>query len=294
LDKTEDDLKDLNSKVSDIGKTLEEAKDTLETVTEDIASLIAGIKDLDKKVAVATDLRKKEHEEYKESVTANVAAKKLLEIAGNRLAKFYTPKLYVAPKVDMSEDQRIAVNFGVEEAPPATEFVQVRSHVASSAAPPPPPETWDAYQKQSEGHGGVVALINMLKADLEKEINESKVEEKGAQAEYEAFIADSASKRTTDVKVLGNKESVKAELEASIQKLTSDEKSTKAEAYVKAETLRDLHIECDWLLSNFEVRKDARASEADALKNAKAVLAGADYSLVQTGSSSRLLFQKSK
>merc|ERR1719410_567624 len=227
-------------------------------------------------------------------MTANVAAKRVLEIAANRLAKFYTPKLYVAPTVDMSEEQRIAVNFGVEEAPPAPEFVQVSSHVASSAAPPPPPETWDAYQKQSQGHGGVVALINMLKADLEKEINESKVEEKGAQADYESFVADSASKRTSDVKALGNKESVKAELEASIQKLTDDEKSTKAEAYVKAETLHDLHVECDWLLSNFKVRESARASEAEALKNAKAVLAGADYSLVQTGSSSHLLLRKSK
>jgi len=294
LDKTEDDFKNLDRKVSDIGKALEEAKDTLETVTEDIVSIVAGIQDTDKKVEEATVLRKKEHADYKESMTANVAAKMVLEIAGNRLAKFYTPKLYVPAKVEMSEDQRIAVNFGVEEAPPAVEFVQVRSHTASSAAPPPPPETWDAYQKQNEGHGGVVALINMLKVDLEKEITESKVEEKDAQGEYEAFIADSASKRTTDVTVLGNKEYVKAELEASIQKLTGDEKSTKVEAYSKAETLRDLHVECDWLLSNFAVRKNARASEAEALKNAKAVLAGADYSLVQTGSSSRQLLRKLK
>jgi len=294
LDKTEDSYKSLDRKVSDIGKALEQAKDTLETVTEDIASLVAAIRDTDKKVAEATDLRKTEHAEYKESTASNVAAKKVLGIASNRLAKFYTPKLYVAPKVDMSEEQRISVNFGVEEAPPAPEFVQVRSHTASSAAPPPPPETWDAYQKQNEGHGGVVALLNMLKTDLEKQISESKVEEKDAQAEYEEFIADSASKRTTDVTVLGNKEYVKAELEASIEKLTGDEKSTKAEAYAKAETLKDLHVECDWLLSNFGVRKDARASEADALKNAKAVLAGADYSLMQTGSSSRRLLRKQK
>ena len=38
---------------------------------------------------------------------------------------------------------------------------------------------------------------------------------------------------------------------------------------------------CGWLLSNFEARKAARAGEVESLKNAKAVLAGADYSLVQ-------------
>jgi hypothetical protein len=43
-----------------------------------------------------------------------------------------------------------------------------------------------------------------------------------------------------------------------------------------AETLKDLHMECDWLLNNFEARKEARAGEIDALKKAKAVLSGAE------------------
>ena len=38
---------------------------------------------------------------------------------------------------------------------------------------------------------------------------------------------------------------------------------------------------CDWLNEHYEVRKTARAGEVESLKNAKAVLAGADYSLVQ-------------
>jgi len=42
-----------------------------------------------------------------------------------------------------------------------------------------------------------------------------------------------------------------------------------------------LHAECDWLMSNFDVRKEAGAGEIESLKNAKSVLAGADFSLVQ-------------
>jgi len=80
-------------------------------VIENIASLIVGIKDMDANVAVATDLCMKEHEEYKESMTANVTAKKLLDTAGNRLAIRH-PNAIGTPKVDMSEDQRIAENFG--------------------------------------------------------------------------------------------------------------------------------------------------------------------------------------
>ena len=37
----------------------------------------------------------------------------------------------------------------------------------------------------------------------------------------------------------------------------------------------------------FDVRKEARTSEIDALGKAKAVLSGADYSFVQTGASRR-------
>jgi len=278
LDKTEDELKTLEKTVDDLGKALSNAQEAMASLADDIASLVDGIKALDKQVTEATVIRKAEHAEYKEAMSANVAARKLLDLAGNRLAKFYTPKLFVAaPKVETSEE------------PPA--FVEVRSHKVNKvnkAAPPPPPETWGAYKAEQQAHGGVVALLNMLKADLDKEITASRVEEKGAQAEYEAYMADSASKRTADVKALGNKEYAKAELGASIEKMSTREKSTKDEAMVKAETLRDLHLECDWLITNYEVRKEARADEVDALKNARAVLAGADYSLVQTGSVSHL------
>jgi len=43
------------------------------------------------------------------------------------------------------------------------------------------------------------------------------------------------------------------------------------EVLATAETLKSLHLEFDWLVSNFQVRRDARAGEVDALKKAKAV-----------------------
>merc|ERR1712194_963272 len=46
--------------------------------------------------------------------------------------------------------------------------------------------------------------------------------------------------------------------------------------------LKTLHDECDWLLKYFDARKEARAGEVEALHNAKAVLSGADYSLIQS------------
>jgi septal ring factor EnvC (AmiA/AmiB activator) len=264
LDKMEDQKKSLERKVDDLGAAIDDAKSMVETLTEEIEALADGIKALDKSVAEATENRKAENVAYKELMAADTAAEKLLSMAGNRLAKFYTPKLYVA------------------EAEP-TMLVQIKQHGAGSVAPPAPPETWGAYKTKGEEHGGVVAMLNMLKADLEKEMQEATVEEKDGQSEYEAMMADSAEKRTIDSKALADKEASKADLEEKVLKLGEEKTSTMKEVLATAETLKSLHLECDWLVSNFQVRKDARAGEVDALKKAKAVLSGADFSLMQTG-----------
>merc|ERR1719166_454246 len=104
--------------------------------------------------------------------------------------------------------------------------------------------------------------------------------EKDDQTEYEKMIADSAAKRASDSKSLTDKEAAKADAEASLLKLKDDTKSKMMENMETMETLKDLHLDCDWLLQNFDVRKEARAGEVDALKKAKAVLSGA--ALLQT------------
>lgn len=254
LDKTEDEKKSLERKVDDLYKAQEEGKDTLATLGEEIEALADGIKALDKQVAEATENRKEENTEYKEEMGANVAAKKLMEMAKSRLAKFYSPKSAAASLVSIS----------------------LHGADGAAAAPPPPPETWGAYKKQTEEAGGILGMMQMMIADLEKEITESKTEEKNAQEEYETLIADSGEKRRMDSKSLSDKESAKADLEKALQQMAKEEKTTKFEVMATAETLKDLHLECDWLLNNFEARKEARSGEIDALKKAKAVLSGAD------------------
>merc|ERR1719301_291335 len=96
------------------------------------------------------------------------------------------------------------------------------------------------------------------------------------------MMKDSAAKRTSDSKSLTEKESTKASLEGDLEAAKEAHTTTSAELAATNEYIASLHIECDWLLKYFDVRKEARASEIDALGKAKAVLSGADYSLVQT------------
>merc|ERR1719324_1700062 len=109
IDKTEDDLKELELSVSDLGKAIADYKERIATLKDELEALEDGIKALDKQVAEATEDRKEEHEENVETITNDNAAKELIGIAKNRLNKFYNPKLYKPPpKRELSEEERIA------------------------------------------------------------------------------------------------------------------------------------------------------------------------------------------
>merc|ERR1719442_204567 len=94
-------------------------------------------------------------------------------------------------------------------------------------------------------------------------------------------MKDSAEKRAQDSKSLADKEATLADMQASLEKNTEAKACTTKELGATLQYIQSLHNECDWLLQYFEVRKEARASEIDALGNSKAVLSGADYSFVQ-------------
>merc|ERR1711924_73676 len=112
---------------------------------------------LDKSVAEATEQRKEENEDYTELMASDSAAKELLGFAKNRLNKFYNPKLYKAPpKKELTDMER------AQQAAGGAVLADVSAHVA----PPPPPETAAAFSKKSEESNGVIAMIDMMVADL--------------------------------------------------------------------------------------------------------------------------------
>merc|ERR1719222_1486572 len=94
-------------------------------------------------------------------------------------------------------------------------------------------------------------------------------------------MADSAAKRAQDSKSLTDKNSAKASEEGALQAESDKKAGTSKELALTLEYIGSLHAECDWLLKYYEVRKAARTSEIEACGKARAVLSGADYSLLQ-------------
>merc|ERR1719337_845709 len=161
-------------------------------------------------------------------MAANTAAKDLIGMVKNRLNKFYNPKMYKPPpKRELTEEERITLNMGGTLAPTAPPGGIAGTGITAfaQAAPPPPPATAGAYKKKGGESGGVIAMMDMMIADLDKEITEIEVEEKENQKEYEQFMKDSAEKRALDAKSIEDKESAKADTEA---RLLKDEESKTA------------------------------------------------------------------
>jgi septal ring factor EnvC (AmiA/AmiB activator) len=281
----------LEHSISDLETTITNEEEAINTLKDEIKALEKGIVALDKSVAEATEQRKEEHEDFTELMASDTAAKELLNFAKNRLNKFYNPKLYnPPPKRTLTEEERISLNMGGTMAPTeapggiagsgVTVMAQVSLH--QQDAPPPPPATAGAFRKKSEESNSVIAMVDLLIGDLDKEMTEAQTAEKDAQAEYEKTMDDSAKKRAIDSKSLTDKQSAKANTESSLQANKEEKVSTGKELMAVHEYIQNLHSECDWLMKYYDVRKEARDAEIDNLKNAKAVLSGADFSLLQT------------
>jgi len=297
FDLADDKKKGLERDVSNLDKAIEKGKESIAALADEIKALGAGIKALDKSVAEATEQRKEENADYTELLAADGAAKDLLGFAKNRLNKFYNPKLYKAPpKKELTDEDRATLAAGGTLAPTeapggiAGTGVTVLADVsAHRVAPGPPPETAAAFSKKSEESNGVIALIDLMIADLTKEITEAKATEKNSQADYEDMMKESAEKRATDSKALADKTKVKAEVEADVEAHGEEKKATTSSLMATVKHIQSLHAECDWLIQYYEVRKEARAGEVESLKTAKSVLSGADFSLLETGSTHRSL-----
>merc|ERR1719217_2062954 len=190
FDTSDDKKKELERSIADLETAMANSEEGISTLSDEISALNTGIKALDKQVAEATEQRKSENEDYTELMAQDSAAKEVIAFAKNRLQKFYNPALYKPPaKRELTEDERITLNMGgtlAPTAPPAgiagtgiaVAFLQTSTRLTEEEAPPPAPETFGAYSKKSEESGGVIAMIDLLVKDLDKEMTETSSEER--------------------------------------------------------------------------------------------------------------------
>jgi len=226
-------------------------------------------------VSAATQQRKDEHAEYVRALSINSAAKELLGVAQTRLNKFYNPRLYKQTLTTTPAPDDFSF---LQESSGKSEVMRAKVQLHQQ---PSSPETWGAYQKKSGKNVGVLEMLASLIGDLQKETEEAKIEEEYAQKDYEKTMSDSAAKRAEDFKYIATQESAVADEEAS--KSTKEQNQRKQIKILEEQQkfITATHADCDFLVQNFDLRKQARADEMEAMGKAQTILAGADFSFVQ-------------
>ena len=280
FDKTEDTKKVLEQDKSDLETAIDDASESITNLKAEIEALDDGIKALDKEVGDATGTRKEENEDFKATYAANTAAVDILKFAKNRLNKFYNPKLYKPPaKRELSEEDQITLNMGGSLAPTAAPGGIAGTGIGLvQAAPPPPPAANLAYKTKGEESSGVIQMIDTLINDVEKENQVMKLEEKDAQDDYEKFMSDAKEKRAADSKSMTDAEGSLAETDEQMVTDKGTLKNKNTELMETDKYLAGIHADCDFLLKYYDMRKEARTGEVDAMGKAKDVLNGASYS----------------
>jgi hypothetical protein len=264
-------------------------EDEIAQLKADIKLLEEQINTNDQNVLTSTKQRKEEHFTFAQEYQAMDVAVQLVDKAANRLNQFYNPKMKKAlPQIaveknfiqtkymdgeDVSKSAPVVTAMNQEDTDNneqnyGASFVQIKDD--SKVDPVILPTTPTTYEKKESG--GVLGLMNEMKTDLITDMKESEMEEKFAQKDYVREMAEAKAQRAADVKAKIDKEAALAATEEKlVQTKQLNELTIEEIAQIKI-YLTKLHIECDFLMRNYETRHESRVDEEVGLETAETIV----------------------
>merc|ERR1719420_1698633 len=139
--------------------------------------------------------RTKENVEYKAAKADDEAAAVLIGKSKDMLEKFYQDNGLALAQTGSHAAQRGG---------------SAQPEVTAGEAPPPPPTTWqEPYGGNKGANNGIQSILEMVQADVEKDIKTATAEEEKAKADYDTFKSDTEA-------LIKSLESEKANLEGEV------------------------------------------------------------------------------
>jgi hypothetical protein len=251
-------------KVQIFSKQIDMSTTVIGRLTEHIAenqkqvdSINVEIKENEDAKKEATEIRNNETAEHASSEADDTAAGKVVENAIEVLKSFYKNNELSGPG-----------------------FIQVRAKKDEEPgeAPTPPPSTWgDTYKGASGESGGIVALMEGIKADIDKDIRAADKEESDAQAAYDKLCSDIDRTIAQLKSTRSDLEAMIASDQGSISQQKESRSTDQASLQSHLDFLKEIATACDFMAANFESRMANRAEEVDGLNQAKATFSGAKF-----------------
>jgi len=238
-EKKEREKQDLIAKIEDLEMTIKQLTEAIETLKAEIAEMQVQLKR-------AGEDREKQNKEFQMTVADQRATQKLLQAALTVLKGFYDKKAAAA-------------------------MVQKQEPVG-----PPPPAGFKDY-KNNAAAGGVMGMIQQIINDAKAMEAETIRSEEDAQKAYEDFVKATNASIEEKSKDIVNKSEEKAKAEGDLVQAQEDKEGVMLELEQLSNYNAQLHQSCDFVTKNFEIRQTARDEEIEALRQAKAILSGADF-----------------
>lgn len=246
--KNEMDTSKQQSRQADLEAKIAQLDDNINKLTSDIKTSRAEISQLQLELQRASEDRKKENMEFQKAVADQTVTEKVLHKALDRLATYY-------------------------------DFLQLGTKATSTERQTPPVPEME--YKASKSSTGVMEMIEKLIHDTVELRDESRKAENSAQVAYEQLVADTnGSVQALQTEVV-TKTKDKTQTEKDRLATNSDLDDTLRELDGLAKYNSDLHQDCDYLISNFDLRQNKRGEEVEALQQAKQILSGASLSEAQ-------------
>jgi len=238
MQKTTDHKDDLESEASKISEDLKAIEDGLAEANAQIAKLHVDMQR-------ASEERMAANIAFQKTIADQTVTIQVLKVALARMAKYYNDE----------------------------SLLQKRASATRQTPPVPQME-----YKKSRAAGGVMQLIEKLIQDAKQIMEDSKAGEVEAQAGYEQTVADTNASVDALQKEVATKSKQKAHASKDLQETEEDIADAAKEIEELQKYNAELHVDCDYLLKNFNVRQKARAEEIESLQQARQILSGASFS----------------
>jgi hypothetical protein len=242
FNQNEKETYDNTEQKEDLEAKMDELAALIKKLGEEIAEAQGQIAETDLGVKKASQTRESQNAEFQVTVSDQRATQAILTKALDRLKAFY----------------KKAEGGGAA-------FVQQGQT---------PPVQFNKFKKNA-GASPVIGMIEQIIEDSKATEADAISTEREAQANYETFVKDSNNlvAELTDSVTAKTKSIASSKVEAEDAK--SDHISTVEELELLAQHNAELHGQCDFVLSNFDIRQKARLQEIEAIGEAKAILSGA-------------------
>jgi len=194
--------------------------------------------------------RNEEVKEFRQALKDDADAIGLLKQALVALSKYY-------------KNNKIALPELIQKAP---EYAQDADKAPETA--------WSKSDSRKSETGGILAILEMLVEDLEKEMAEGRADDADAQDKYSKQNGALQDTLDSETATKTNVESQKANLEEKIASFEKYKNEKNADKNAELDTKKAVGTDCSWVKSHFDSRREKRQTETQGLVDAKGFLAG--------------------